>query len=54
MQEVEDAQRIRTTVIYSFDKASLPDLKEEKRKRMLHFVVVLSLLLSFMILLTRI
>ncbi|CAA7054662.1 unnamed protein product [Microthlaspi erraticum] len=40
LKEVEDAQRIRRTVIDSFEKASLPDLKEEERKRMLHFVVV--------------
>jgi len=40
LQEVEDAQRIRSTVIDSFEKASLPGLNEQERKRMLHFVVV--------------
>ncbi|KAJ0018446.1 hypothetical protein Pint_10743 [Pistacia integerrima] len=40
LKEVEDAQRIRRTVIDSFEKASLPDLSDEERKRILHFVVV--------------
>ncbi|CAB81256.1 NADH dehydrogenase like protein [Arabidopsis thaliana] len=40
LKEVEDAQRIRSTVIDSFEKASLPGLNEQERKRMLHFVVV--------------
>ncbi|KAH7568997.1 hypothetical protein JRO89_XS06G0086500 [Xanthoceras sorbifolium] len=38
--EVEDAQRIRRTVIDSFEKASLPTLTDEERKRILHFVIV--------------
>lgn len=40
VQEVEDAQKIRRTVIDSFEKASLPNLSDEERKRILHFVVV--------------
>ncbi|KAG7553016.1 FAD/NAD(P)-binding domain [Arabidopsis thaliana x Arabidopsis arenosa] len=40
LKEVEDAQRIRKTVIDSFEKASLPELSDEERKRILHFVVV--------------
>ncbi|CAH2078364.1 unnamed protein product [Thlaspi arvense] len=40
LKEVEDAQRIRRTVIDSFEKANLPNLNEEERKRILHFVVV--------------
>lgn len=40
MQEVEDAQKIRQTVIDCFERASLPSLSEEERKRILHFVVV--------------
>ncbi|XP_010422373.1 PREDICTED: external alternative NAD(P)H-ubiquinone oxidoreductase B2, mitochondrial isoform X1 [Camelina sativa] len=40
LKEVEDAQKIRKTVIDSFEKASLPDLSDEERKRILHFVVV--------------
>lgn len=40
MQELEDAQKIRRTVIDCFERASLPTLSEEERKRILHFVVV--------------
>lgn len=40
MQEVEDAQEIRRTVIDSFEKASLPELSDDERKKILHFVVV--------------
>ncbi|XP_047307990.1 external alternative NAD(P)H-ubiquinone oxidoreductase B2, mitochondrial-like [Impatiens glandulifera] len=40
LKEVEDAQRIRETVIENFEKASLPNLSDEERKRILHFVVV--------------
>lgn len=40
MQEVEDAQRIRRTVIDCFEKAVLPGLTEEERKTNLHFVIV--------------
>jgi NADH:ubiquinone reductase (non-electrogenic) len=40
LKEVEDAQRIRQTVIDNFERASLPGLSEEERKRILHFVVV--------------
>ncbi|KAL0645211.1 hypothetical protein Bca4012_043502 [Brassica carinata] len=40
LKEVEDAQGIRKKVIDSFEKASLPELSEEERKRILHFVVV--------------
>ncbi|KAL5772553.1 hypothetical protein ACOSQ2_012477 [Xanthoceras sorbifolium] len=40
LKEVEDAQRIRRTVIDSFEKASLPTLTDEERKRILHFVIV--------------
>lgn len=40
MQEVEDAQRIRRAVIDCFEKASLPYLTDEERKRILHFVIV--------------
>ncbi|KAK6919504.1 FAD/NAD(P)-binding domain [Dillenia turbinata] len=39
-KEVEDAQRIRRSVIDCFEKASLPNTSEEERKRLLHFVVV--------------
>ncbi|RRT51687.1 hypothetical protein BHE74_00018616 [Ensete ventricosum] len=39
-KEVEDAQKIRKGVIDSFERAILPDLDEEERKRTLHFVIV--------------
>lgn len=37
---MEDAQKIRRTVIDCFEKASLPNLSDEERRRILHFVVV--------------
>ncbi|WMV16135.1 hypothetical protein MTR67_009520 [Solanum verrucosum] len=40
LKEVEDAQKIRRTVIDCFEKASLPTLSDEERKRLLHFVIV--------------
>ncbi|RRT68056.1 hypothetical protein B296_00023464 [Ensete ventricosum] len=39
-KEVEDAQKIRRSVMDCFERATLPDLDEEERKRTLHFVVV--------------
>ncbi|KAI4341062.1 hypothetical protein MLD38_025833 [Melastoma candidum] len=40
LKEVEDAQKIRRSVIDCFERASLPCVSEEERKRLLHFVVV--------------
>ncbi|GJZ84035.1 external alternative NAD(P)H-ubiquinone oxidoreductase B2, mitochondrial-like protein [Tanacetum coccineum] len=40
LKEVEDAQKIRRKVIDCFEKASLPNLSDDERKRMLQFVVV--------------
>ena len=40
MQEVEDAQKIRRTVIDCFERANLPTLSDEERKRILQFVIV--------------
>ncbi|XP_057416190.1 external alternative NAD(P)H-ubiquinone oxidoreductase B2, mitochondrial-like [Lotus japonicus] len=40
LKEVEDAQRIRRTVIDCFERASLPSISEEERKRILHFAIV--------------
>ena len=40
MQEIDDAQKIRKNVIESFEKASLPNLSDEERKKILHFVIV--------------
>ncbi|KAL8214683.1 hypothetical protein R6Q57_004132 [Mikania cordata] len=40
LKEVEDAQKIRRKVIDCFEKASLPNVSDDERKRMLQFVVV--------------
>ncbi|XP_054813796.1 external alternative NAD(P)H-ubiquinone oxidoreductase B1, mitochondrial-like [Prosopis cineraria] len=40
LKEVEDAQRIRTSVIDCFEKAMLPSLTDEERQKNLHFVIV--------------
>ncbi|XP_038900930.1 external alternative NAD(P)H-ubiquinone oxidoreductase B2, mitochondrial-like [Benincasa hispida] len=40
LKGVEDAQRIRQTVIDCFERASLPNISEEEKKRTLHFVIV--------------
>ncbi|KAF5200053.1 External alternative NAD(P)H-ubiquinone oxidoreductase B1 protein [Thalictrum thalictroides] len=40
LKEVEDAQRIRKSVIDCFEKASLPNLSEEEKRTNLHFVIV--------------
>ncbi|MBA0870706.1 hypothetical protein Goshw_016292 [Gossypium schwendimanii] len=40
LKEIDDAQKIRRNVIDAFEKASLPNLTEEERKKILHFVVV--------------
>ncbi|KAL8259361.1 hypothetical protein R6Q59_027314 [Mikania micrantha] len=40
LKEVEDAQKIRRSVIDCFEKASLPNVSDDERKRMLQFVVV--------------
>nr|XP_043609639.1 external alternative NAD(P)H-ubiquinone oxidoreductase B2, mitochondrial-like [Erigeron canadensis] len=40
LKEVEDAQKIRRKVIDCFEKANLPNISDEERKRMLQFVVV--------------
>ncbi|EOA18582.1 hypothetical protein CARUB_v10007154mg [Capsella rubella] len=40
LKEVEDAQRIRRGVIDCFEKAILPGLTEDQRRRKLHFVIV--------------
>ncbi|GJN12475.1 hypothetical protein PR202_ga30755 [Eleusine coracana subsp. coracana] len=40
LKEVEDAQKIRRSVMDCFERASLPYLNEEERKKNLHFVVV--------------
>ncbi|KAL0353157.1 UNVERIFIED_CONTAM: External alternative NAD(P)H-ubiquinone oxidoreductase B2, mitochondrial [Sesamum angustifolium] len=40
LKEIEDAQKIRRTIIDCFERASLPNLSEEEREKILHFVVV--------------
>ncbi|XP_076920048.1 external alternative NAD(P)H-ubiquinone oxidoreductase B1, mitochondrial-like [Bidens hawaiensis] len=40
LKEVEDAQKIRRSVIDCFEKAILPELTEEERRINLHFVIV--------------
>ncbi|KAL1829747.1 hypothetical protein DCAR_0209116 [Daucus carota subsp. sativus] len=40
LKEIEDAQRIRRTVINCFERASLPNLTDEERRRVLTFVIV--------------
>lgn len=40
MQEVEDAQKIRRTVIDCFERASLPKMTDAERRKILQFVVV--------------
>ncbi|KVH95881.1 FAD-dependent pyridine nucleotide-disulfide oxidoreductase [Cynara cardunculus var. scolymus] len=40
LKEVEDAQRIRRSIIDCFERASLPSVSDEERKKILHFVVV--------------
>lgn len=39
-REVEDAQKIRMSVIDCFEKAVLPSLSDEERRTNLHFIVV--------------
>ncbi|KAL9682568.1 hypothetical protein QQ045_014369 [Rhodiola kirilowii] len=40
LKEVEDAQKIRQSVIDCFENAILPGLSEEERRTSLHFVIV--------------
>ncbi|KAL6845265.1 hypothetical protein ACP4OV_024760 [Aristida adscensionis] len=40
LKEVEDAQKIRKSVLQCFERASLPNLTEEERKKNLHFVII--------------
>ncbi|KAJ6758153.1 putative proteinDH DEHYDROGENASE [Salix koriyanagi] len=40
LKEIEDAQNIRRSIIDCYERASLPSISEEERKRIMHFVVV--------------
>ncbi|GJM97645.1 hypothetical protein PR202_ga14585 [Eleusine coracana subsp. coracana] len=40
LKEVEDAQKIRRSVLDCFEKASLPNISEEEKRKTLHFVII--------------
>ncbi|KAK9936253.1 hypothetical protein M0R45_013103 [Rubus argutus] len=40
LKEVEDAQKIRRTVLECFEKACLPTVSDEDKERILHFAIV--------------
>ncbi|KAK8921712.1 hypothetical protein KSP39_PZI020602 [Platanthera zijinensis] len=40
LKEIEDAQKIRRSIMDCFERATLPNLNEEERKKILHFVIV--------------
>lgn len=40
LKEIEDARRIRQTLVANLERASLPDVSEEEQARLLHFVAV--------------
>ncbi|KAK3134397.1 hypothetical protein QOZ80_6AG0548550 [Eleusine coracana subsp. coracana] len=40
LKEVEDAQKIRRSVLDCFEKASLPNISEEEKWKTLHFVII--------------
>lgn len=40
LKEIEDAEKIRGRIVDCFETASLPNLTDEDRKRLLHFVIV--------------
>lgn len=40
MQEIEDAQKIRKSVMNCFEKAALPNLSDDERRKALHFIVI--------------
>lgn len=40
VQEIEDAQKIRRSVVDCFERANLPNLNEEEKKTNLHFLIV--------------
>jgi NADH:ubiquinone reductase (non-electrogenic) len=39
-QEVEDAQKIRRSVLNCFEKASLPNASKEEKRKTLNFVII--------------
>ncbi|XXG70397.1 hypothetical protein AAC387_Pa06g3168 [Persea americana] len=40
LKEIEDAQKIRRSVVDCFERANLPNLNEEEKKTNLHFLIV--------------
>ncbi|MBI4546671.1 MAG: FAD-dependent oxidoreductase [Ignavibacteriae bacterium] len=40
LKELADARAIRQRIIECFERASIPELSEERRKRLLHFLIV--------------
>ncbi|CAN1231801.1 External alternative NAD(P)H-ubiquinone oxidoreductase B3, mitochondrial [Linum perenne] len=40
LKEVDDAQKLRRSIIDCYERASLPSISEEDKKRIMHFVVV--------------
>eukprot|EP00252_Welwitschia_mirabilis_P013806 TRINITY_DN3042_c0_g2_i2.p1 TRINITY_DN3042_c0_g2~~TRINITY_DN3042_c0_g2_i2.p1 ORF type:complete len:535 (+),score=94.69 TRINITY_DN3042_c0_g2_i2:525-2129(+) len=40
LKEIGDTQKIRTSIVDCFERASLPHLSDEDRRRILHFLVV--------------
>ncbi|KAK8970822.1 hypothetical protein KSP40_PGU019541 [Platanthera guangdongensis] len=40
LKEIEDAQKIRKSIMDCFERATLPNLNEDERKKILHFVIV--------------
>ena len=40
LKEVEDAQKIRKSVIDCFERASIPNISEEEKRKILHFVII--------------
>ncbi|CAI0550062.1 unnamed protein product [Linum tenue] len=40
LKEVDDAQKLRRSIIDCYERASLPTISDEEKKRIMHFVVV--------------
>lgn len=40
LQEIEDAQKIRKSVMNCFEKAALPNLSDDERRKAVHFIVI--------------
>ena len=40
LKQVEDARRIRTAIVNCFERANLPNLNDDERRRILTFAVI--------------